>query len=57
MSPAAPSAPRCRAARDDAAADAGADLDREEVLVLGEAGAVLAERHEVDVLRDQHGDR
>ena len=56
MSPAQPSAPRGRPRRrGDAAADAGADLDEQEVVDrAGDAGVLLAERHDVDVVVDQH---
>jgi hypothetical protein len=43
------------AAGDDAAADAGAHLDGEDVWHAGQPGAVLAERHQVDVLVGEHG--
>ena len=39
---------------DHAAADAGADLDEEQVVGVAPARPVLAERHDVDVVVDQH---
>ena len=55
MSPAAPWAPRwIRRPGDDAAADAGADLHVQQVLDVPPVGPVLAERHDVDVVVDQH---
>ena len=55
MSPAAPSAPRwMRRAGDDAAADAGADLDVQQVLDVAPVRPVLAEGHDVDVVVDEH---
>ena len=42
-------------AADDAGADAGRDLDEEEVLDVGVGDGVLAERHDVDVVVDEHG--
>ena len=53
--PAAPCAPRWIArAGDDAAADAGADLDEHQVLGVAPVGPVLAEGHDVDVVVDEH---
>jgi hypothetical protein len=43
--------------RDDPAADARADLDQEQVLRLAPVHPVLAPRHDVDVVVDQHGRR
>src|SRR6201999_3598344 len=43
-------------ARDDPTADAGADLDVEQVLAVAPVRVVLAEGHDVDVVVDQHGD-
>src|SRR5690606_36213436 len=40
----------------DAAADAGADLDEQQVAGVGEDVAVLAERHDVDVVVDEDVD-
>ena len=42
------------AAGDDAAADAGADLHVQQVLDVPPVGPVLAERHDVDVVVDEH---
>ena len=42
------------AVRDDAAADARADLDQQQMLGLAPVRAVLAERHDVDVVVDEH---
>ena len=55
MSPALPlDAAVDLAVDDDAAADAGADLDEEEVVDrAGEPGVQLAERHDVDVVVDE----
>ena len=55
MSPAAPWAPRwISAAGDDAAADAGADLDEQQVVGVAPVRPVLAEGHDVDVVVDEH---
>ena len=40
---------------DDAAADAGADLDQEQVVGLAPVHPVLAAGHDVDVVVDEHG--
>ena len=55
MSPAAPRAPwwMCPAG-DDAAADAGADLDEQQVLGVAPVGPVLAAGHDVHVVVDEH---
>ena len=45
-----------RAVDDDPAADPGADLDEEQVVDLAPVGPVLAQRHDVDVVVDQHRD-
>ena len=39
---------------DDPAADAGADLDEQQVVGVAPVRPVLAERHDVDVVVDQH---
>ena len=55
MSPAAPCAPRwMRRPDDDPAADAGADLHVEQVLDVAPVRPVLAQRHDVDVVVDEH---
>ncbi|MCY1232905.1 hypothetical protein D9M72_454210 [compost metagenome] len=45
------------AAADDACADAGGHLDEKEVVVFGPVRRAFAERHDVDVVVHQHGDR
>ena len=42
------------AAGDDAGADAGRDLDEDEVVDVGPGELALAERHDVDVVVDEH---
>ena len=56
MSPAQPCEPRYSSPlHDDPGADAGADLDEDEVLAAAaEAGGELAERHHVHVVVDPH---
>ena len=56
MSPAAPWAPRwIRPSAMMPAADAGADLDEQQVVDVAPAPSVLAQRHDVHVVVDQHG--